>query len=54
MSYYPGKGTIFVDGEKGARDKTGRAALEAVLIELKALEPDPTPTLSAPTKRVRY
>lgn len=49
VSYYPNKGTIFVDGEKGAREKTGRDALEAVLIELKVLEPDLTPTLSPPT-----
>ena len=49
VSYYPAKGTIFVDGEKGAREKTGRDALEAVLIDLKVLEPNPTLAVSPPT-----
>jgi hypothetical protein len=31
ISYYPHKGTIFVDGEDEARPHTGLAALEAVL-----------------------
>ena len=33
-SYYPGKGTIFVDGEPQARPERGRAALEAWVVQL--------------------
>ena len=33
VSFYPNKGTIFVDGEDEARERTGLAALEAVLRE---------------------
>ncbi len=31
VSYYPGTGTIFVDGEQQGRDETGLAALEVAL-----------------------
>jgi hypothetical protein len=31
VSFYPHRGTIFVDGEDEARERTGLAALEAVL-----------------------
>jgi hypothetical protein len=34
ISYYPSKGTTFVDGEDRARDKTGLDGLADVLIEL--------------------
>ena len=33
VSFYPNKGTIFVDGEEGARPNTGLGALEEVLRE---------------------
>ena len=34
VSYYPSKGTTFVDGEDGARQRTGFLGLEEVLQEL--------------------
>ncbi len=49
VSYYPTKGTTFVDGEEGARPRTGLRGLAEVLIELGYLEPDCTPTLSRAT-----
>jgi hypothetical protein len=49
VSYYPGKGTTFVDGEEGARARTGLRGLEEVLIELGYLSPECAPTLSTPT-----
>jgi hypothetical protein len=33
VSYYPGRGSIFVDGESKCREETGLAALRAVLRE---------------------
>ena len=38
VSYYPGKGTIFIDGDIGARDERGLRGLEQVLIELGHLK----------------
>ena len=49
VSYYPTKGTTFVDGEEGARTRTGLRGLEEVLIELGYLELECTPTLSPAT-----
>ena len=57
VSFYPNKGTIFVDGEEGARPNTGLGALEEVLREHDYIQrganahttklPSPTqPTLS--------
>lgn len=37
VSYYPGKDTIFVDGEDGARPETGLEALERVLRDVGVL-----------------
>jgi hypothetical protein len=33
VSYYPHRGTVFVDGEDAAREQTGLAALETALRE---------------------
>ena len=33
VSYYPGKGTIHVDGERGARPERGLVALREVILE---------------------
>ena len=49
VSYYPIKGTTFVDGEEGARPRTGLRGLEEVLIELGYLSPECAPTLSPST-----
>lgn len=54
VSYYPGKGTIFVDREICARDERGLGGLEKVLLELKYLAREyATPTLvsATPTRR---
>ena len=48
VSYYPTKGTVFVDGEDGARPRTGLRALEEVLIEFGYLPPEHAPSLSSP------
>ena len=52
VSYYPTKGTTFVDGEDGARPRTGLRGLEEVLIELGYLQPEHTPTLSFSNRSV--
>ena len=39
VSYYPGKGTIFIDGDVAACDERGLRGLEQVLIELGDLKP---------------
>ena len=44
ISYYPNKGTVFVDGEDEARPHTGLAALEAVLREQGYLGGPTAPT----------
>jgi hypothetical protein len=50
VSYYPTKGTTFVDRDKAARTRTGLHGLEEVLIELSDLAPEhATPTLASPT-----
>lgn len=49
VSYYPTKGTVFVDREDGARPRTGLRGLEEVLIELGYLAPEYAPTLSTLT-----
>jgi hypothetical protein len=38
VSYYPGKGTIFIDGDMVARGQRGLRGLEQVLVELGYLE----------------
>jgi|tagenome__1003787_1003787.scaffolds.fasta_scaffold20708056_3 hypothetical protein len=43
VSYYPNKGTIFVDGEIAAQDERGLRGLEQVLIELGYLKPNSLP-----------
>lgn len=47
VSFHPTKGTIFIDGEDGARPRTGLPALEEVLIEFGYLPPEHAPTLSS-------
>jgi hypothetical protein len=37
VSYYPERGTIFVDGEKRRRPETGLAALEKLLINRRLI-----------------
>lgn len=49
VSYYPTKGTTFVDGEEGARPRVGLRGLEEILIELRYLAPEHAPTLSVLT-----
>ena len=49
VSYYPAKGTIFVDGEDGARQRTGLLGLEEVLVELGYCFPEIAKTLILPT-----
>ncbi len=48
VSYYPAKGTIFVDGDDGARQRTGLLALEEVLVELGYLRIECPRTLVLP------
>ena len=47
ISYYPNKGTVFVDGEDQARPHTGLPALEVVLREQGYLR-DPSRSPSSP------
>lgn len=51
VSFFPAKGTIFIDGEERARERTGLRALEEVLIKLGYIQPDKTPTLAPITLR---
>jgi len=49
ISYYPTKGTTFVDGEDGARRHSGLSGLEQVLIELGYLAPEHATPSFAPS-----
>jgi len=45
VSYYPTKGTTFVDSEDGARTRAGLSGLTEVLINLRELPPERGMTL---------
>jgi hypothetical protein len=49
VSFYPGKQTVFVDREDGARPQTGLAGLAAALIEFGIMA-RPAPQLVCPAK----
>jgi hypothetical protein len=46
VSYYPGKGTIYLDNETTARPETGLDALEVVLRDERLLRTSATPPRS--------
>jgi hypothetical protein len=52
VSYYPGKGTIFVDGETRRRRETGLDALERLLIKKRLIRDPREPTMEVITMRV--